>query len=61
MPMIDPLDKPREAFDDLSAKISQPDSPVGIDPLLTHLIIIDYLRQISERLTAIEGQLQEKR
>lgn len=58
MPRVDPLDKPREAFDELSAKISHPDSPVGIDALFTHVVIIDYLRQISERLTAIEERLQ---
>ncbi len=57
----DPFDKPRDAFDELSAKISHPDSPVGIDALYTHVIIIDYLQQISKRLTAIEEQLENQR
>jgi hypothetical protein len=55
----DPLAKPKSAYDELIAKISTPDSPVGIDAKYTHAIIIDYLRQISARLDAIEHRLDQ--
>jgi hypothetical protein len=58
--MNDPLAKPREAFDELIARISSPDSPVGIDAKYTHAVIIDYLRTISGRLDTIERMLKEK-
>ncbi len=57
MPSDDPLAKPKEAFEDLIAKISLADSPVGIDAKYTHAIIIDYLRQITQRLEEIEKRL----
>ncbi len=53
----DPLSKTLEDYKDLIERISLPDSPVGIDAKLTHAIIIDYLRQISTRLDALESQL----
>ena len=58
--MNDPLSKPKDAFAELIAKISLSDSPVGIDAKYTHAVIIDYLRQISARLEAIESQLKER-
>lgn len=59
--MSDPLSKPKEAFDDLIQQLSSPNSPVGIDAQYTHAVIIDYLRQISERLDKIEAQLNSNR
>ncbi len=59
--MTDPLTKPRDAFDTLIAQISSPDSPVGIDAKYTHAVIIDYLRQISGRLEAIEIMLHDRK
>ena len=58
--MTDPLSKPKQDFEELIAQLSSPDSPVGIDAKYTHAVIIDYLRQISQRLDTIEKQLQEK-
>lgn len=58
--MTDPLAKPREAFDELIDRLSSPDSPVGIDAKYTHAVIIDYLRQISERVAKIEAALDDK-
>lgn len=60
MPTDDPLGKPKEAFADLIAKISLPDSPVGIDAKYTHAVIIDYLRQIAARLDDIEQRLSSR-
>ena len=58
--MTDPLTKPKDAFNDVIAQISLPDSPVGIDAKYTHAVIIDYLRQISARLDALEASLQDR-
>lgn len=55
--MTDPLAKPRDEFNDLITQLSSPDSPVGIDAKYTHAVIIDYLRQISERLDRIEAAI----
>lgn len=52
-----PLGKPRDAFNEVIEKLSSPDSPVGIDVVYTHAVIIDFLRQITSRLDAIEDQL----
>ena len=59
--MTDPLDKPKQDFDELIAKLSSPDSPVGIDAKYTHAVIIDYLRQISARLQTVEQLLKERK
>ena len=59
MPIDDPLAKPRETFDSLMAQLSAKDSPVGIDAPYTHAIIIDFLRQLSDRLDEIEQRLNK--
>jgi hypothetical protein len=53
-----PLRKSKADYRDLIAQISLPESPVGIDAQYTHAIIIDFLRQISDRLDAIEQRLK---
>jgi hypothetical protein len=57
----DLLTTPKEDYDEIVARISLPDSPVGIDAKYTHAIIIAYLRQVSDRLANIEQQLTELR
>lgn len=52
----DPLTKPKADYDKIIQQISLPDSPVGIDAKYTHAIIIEYLRQIAERLDEIEAR-----
>ena len=54
----DPLEKPKQEYADLIEKISAEGSPVGIDAKYTHAIIIEYLRQISERLERLEARLR---
>ena len=58
---IDPLQKPKDEFNSLIQQLSSPDSPVGIDAKYTHAVIIDYLRQISARLDAIESSIKERK
>jgi hypothetical protein len=60
MPLSDPFHKSKEDFESVIAHISLPNSPVGIDAQLTHAIIIDYLRQIHERLDRLEQCLNSK-
>ncbi len=50
----DPLNMPKDAFENIMEKISLADSPVGIDARYTHAIIIAYLRRISDRLDKLE-------
>ncbi len=59
--MTDPLAKPKDAFTELIAQLSSPDSPVGIDAKYTHAVIIDYLRQISARLDALEESVKSNK
>ena len=54
----EPLSKPKGEYSDIIERISVADSPVGIDAQYTHAIIITYLRQISERLEAVEAQIR---
>ena len=58
--MTDPLTKPKDSFGELIAQLSSPDSPVGIDAKYTHAVIIDYLRQISARLDALEAMIKQR-
>ena len=54
----DPLNMPRDAFENIMGKISLADSPVGIDAKYTHAIIITYLRHISDRLDRLETMIR---
>ena len=53
----DPTEQSKEEYAELIEKISAEGSPVGIDAQYTHAIIIEYLRQISERLDRLEARL----
>ena len=46
------MDKKR--YDEIAQQIHSEDSPVGIDAKKTHIIIIDKLMQIEERLKRLE-------
>ncbi len=52
-----PLDKTTAELADIIEKLRSADSPVGIDAVYTHAVIIDYLRRISERIDALEQRL----
>jgi hypothetical protein len=55
--MIEPVKREKQEFAELIERISAPDSPVGIDAQYTHAIIIEYLREIRERLDQIEARM----
>jgi hypothetical protein len=46
------MDKKR--YDEIAKQIHSDESPVGIDAKKTHIIIIDKLMQIEERLKRLE-------
>ena len=52
-----PLDKSLAELDDVVEKLRSDNSPVGIDAVYTHAVIIDFLRQLGSRLDAIEARL----
>ena len=54
----DPISKTRDDYADIIGHINHPESPVGIDAQFTHAIIIEYLQQISGRLSDIESELK---
>ncbi len=55
-----PLDKSLDELDDVVQKLRSENSPVGIDAVYTHAVIIDFLRQLSARLDAIETKLERQ-
>ena len=53
-----PIDKQR-FYHEIEKVIHSDSSPVGIDAKKTHIIIIEKLLDIEERLTKIEEQLRK--
>ena len=47
-----------DLFDSIAKVIESDSSPVGIDAKKTHVIIIEKLMRIEERLTTIENKLK---
>ncbi len=60
MSHINPLEKSKVDYTELIKKIGSADSPVGIDAGYTHAVIIEYLRQISDRLDKLEQAIGVK-
>ncbi len=56
MPLENPLQKSKPEYKETIERIKS-DSSVGIDAQYTHAIIIEYLKQISQRLDALEKKL----
>ena len=54
---VEPMAKSKDEYAAIIDHISAVGSPVGIDAQYTHAIIIEYLRQITERLESLEAQL----
>ncbi len=48
---------PEEAYREIEASIHSEESPVGIDPLKTHVVILYKLGEIERRLDRIESRL----
>ncbi len=56
--MTDPILRSKQEYAEILSRISNPDSPVGIDAVMTHAIIIGYLQDITQRLERIEEKLE---
>ena len=52
--------KTREELTGLIEKIAKPDSPVGIDALYVHALILDKLAEIEERLARLENEKESR-
>ena len=55
----DPIKKTKEDYTEIIKKIAA-NTSVGIDPQLTHSIIIDYLQQLTEKVENIERKIFQK-
>ena len=47
--------KPKEDLQPIIDQIARPDSPVGMDAVYVHALILDRLSQIEARLAALES------
>jgi hypothetical protein len=56
MPHENPLAKPKQDYQETIEHIKS-ESAVGIDAQYTHAIIIEYLKQISQRLDVLENKI----
>ncbi len=54
------MDMDTKLYDQIAEQIHSDNSPVGIDAKKTHIIIIEKLMQIEERLTRIEENFLKK-
>lgn len=48
----------KKIYDQIANEISSDESPVGIDAKKTHIIIIEKLMQIEERLNQLEKKIK---
>ena len=51
--------KSKEELSDRITKIADKDSPVGMDAVYVHALILDKLEMIEERLNAMEQRLNQ--
>ncbi len=54
---MDQLKVSKETFEAIAREIHSDDSPVGIDAKKTHIIILEKLLQLEQRLQEIEQKL----
>ncbi len=53
------MDNDKEVYDRIAKEIHSDSSPVGIDAKKTHILILQKLMQIEERLRRLEDKLGE--
>ena len=51
------MDVPKSEYDAIAEAIGSDKSPVGIDAVRTHVVIIHMLQKLEARLTALEARL----
>ena len=52
--------KTKAEVDDIIRQIAKPDSPVGMDPVYVHALIIDKLTDIQARLERLEAEQAQR-
>ncbi|MEQ8785026.1 MAG: hypothetical protein RIC55_01950 [Pirellulaceae bacterium] len=52
--------KPKEQLQDIIREIASDASPVGMDAVYVHALILDKLERIEQRLTALEAKSKEQ-
>ena len=55
------LEEDKKTYDEIAEMIHSDQSPVGIDAKKTHIIILQKLMAIEERLKRLEEQLAERK
>jgi hypothetical protein len=50
--------KEKQELEHLISKIASPDSPVGMDAVYVHALILDKLQQLDERLQRLERTVE---
>ena len=53
--------KNKEQLDQIIRRIASADSPVGMDAVYVHALIIDKLTEIEQRLDALEQEAAQRR
>ena len=59
MPHKNPLEISKQDYQKTIERIKS-DSAVGIDAQYTHAVIIEYLKQISQRLDVLEKKIEDR-
>ena len=54
------LMKPKKELEEVITQIQSEDSPVGMDAVYVHALILDRLSQIDQRLDEIESRLNAR-
>ena len=54
------MDVDPDLYDKIATEIHSDSSPVGIDAKKTHILILQMLMQINERLDRLEARLDEQ-
>ena len=53
-----PAMKPKEELQPIIEKIASADSPVGMDAVYVHALILDHLQTMNERIEHLEKQVE---
>lgn len=56
---MDDFDVPQETYDRIKRAIESEESPVGIDAQKAHVLILQKLVELEDRLDRIEEQLED--
>lgn len=54
------LEIPQSDVQEIESRIASDESPVGIDAKKTHVLILDKLLRIEERLARLERRLEQR-